>query len=45
MAVMLQLDAVETGGDLAVRGLRKEFVREMQGRLEALDRALEEGEG
>ncbi|RPA75743.1 hypothetical protein BJ508DRAFT_417999 [Ascobolus immersus RN42] len=39
MAVMLQLDAVETDGNPALRAERKEFVREMQARLDALDAA------
>jgi hypothetical protein len=40
MAVMLQLDAVETDGNPALRAERKEFVKEMQVRFDALDKAV-----
>ncbi|KAI0354213.1 hypothetical protein OH77DRAFT_1496819 [Trametes cingulata] len=40
--LLTQLDAVESNGDLAVRGRRKEVVREVERALEAVERRVEE---
>ncbi|KAI0651111.1 hypothetical protein C8Q79DRAFT_11962 [Trametes meyenii] len=40
--LLTQLDAVESNGDLAVRGRRKEVVREVERALEAVERHVEE---
>ncbi|KAH9886715.1 hypothetical protein C8Q73DRAFT_715058 [Cubamyces lactineus] len=40
--LLTKLDAVESNGDLAVRGRRKEVVREVERALEAVERRVEE---
>ncbi|KAI0659543.1 hypothetical protein C8Q70DRAFT_1106031 [Cubamyces menziesii] len=40
--LLTKLDAVESNGDLAIRGRRKEVVREVERALEAVERRVEE---